>query len=55
MSVKYIQKTLYYAKQSSRDGLKTFSERVIQKAPEVTGDSIGDKFANRIIKVSKNP
>ena len=55
LSVKYNQKTLDYAKQSSRDGLKTFSERVIQKIPEATGDSIGDKFAKRIVKVSKNP
>ena len=51
---KYGQKPLDHAKQSATDAIKTSSKRVIQKTAEATGDLIGNKTANRIIKLSKN-
>ena len=48
------QKLLGHVKKSAADALKTSSKRVIQKTAEATGDLIGNKIANRIIKVSKN-
>ena len=51
---KYCQKLLHHAKQSATHGLKTTSKRVIQKTAEATGNLIGNKFDNRITKVSKN-
>ena len=51
---KYGQKPLDHAKQSAADAIKTSSKRVIQKTAEATGDLIGNKTANRIIKISKN-
>ena len=51
---KYGQKSLDHAKQSATDAIKTCSKRVIQKTAEATGDLIGNKTANRIIKLSKN-
>ena len=53
LSGKYSQKFLDYAKQSPTDEFKTVSKRAIQKTAEVAGDLIGNKFANRITKVSK--
>ena len=47
------QKILDHAKKFATDALKTFSERVIQKTAEATGDLISNKIANRITKVSK--
>ena len=41
-------------KQSATDALKTSSKRVIQKIAEATGDLIGNKFANKITKISNN-
>ena len=35
------------------DALKNASKRVIQKKAEVTGDVIGNKIADKIIRVSK--
>ena len=48
------QKLLDHAKKSAKDALKTSSKRVIQKTAEATGDLIGNKNANRIIKASKS-
>ena len=48
------QKRLDHAKKSATDSLKTSSKRVIQKTAEATGDLIGNKNANRIIKASKS-
>ena len=48
------QKLLDHAKKSATDSLKTSSKRVIQKTAEATGDLIGNKNANRIIKASKS-
>ena len=50
MCGKYSQKPLDYTKQSATDTFKTSSKRVIQKTAEATGDLIGNKIANRIIK-----
>ena len=49
------QKLLDHAKQSARDAFKTASEREIQKTPEANGDLIGNKIANKITGLSKNP
>ena len=54
MSDKYRQKLLDNAKQYATDALKTTSKRVIQKIAEETGDFIGNKIVNTIMKVSKN-
>ena len=48
------QKLLDHAKQSATDTLRTSSKRVIQKTTEATGDLIGNKIADKIMKVSKN-
>ena len=48
---KYSQKPLNHPKKSVIDALKTSSERVIQKTMETTGDLIGNKTTNRILKV----
>ena len=37
------------------DAFNTASKRAIQKATEANGDLIGNKIANKITKVSKNP
>ena len=50
LSSKYGQKLLGHAKKSATDALKTFSKRFIQN----TGETIGNKIANRPTKVSKN-
>ena len=51
---KYSQKLLDHAKQSTADALKTTSKRVIQKTAEAASDLIGNKIANRIMKVSRS-
>ena len=51
MSGKYSQKLLNNAQQSATDALKTISKRIIQKTAEATGDLIGNKIADRIMKV----
>ena len=48
------QKPLDLVSQSATAALKTTSKRVIQKTAEATGNLIGNKFDNRITKVSKN-
>ena len=54
LSGKYSQKLLDHAK-NLQDVLKTSSKRVIQKTIETTGDLIGNKTANEVTRVSKNP
>ena len=50
---KYGQNLLHHAKLSATDEFKTDSKRAIQKTAEATGDLIGNKITNRIIKVSR--
>ena len=50
---KYSQKLLDHAKQSATDALKTTSKRAIEKTAEATGHLVGNKTADRIMKVSK--
>ena len=47
------KKLLNSAKKSRIDTIKTASKRVIQKKAEATGDSIGNKIADKITSVSK--
>ena len=49
VTVKYNQKPVDHAKESTIDALKTAS-----KTAEVTGDLIGNKIAEKIPKVSKS-
>ena len=51
---KYSQNLLDHAKQSPTDSFKITSKRVIQKTTEAIGNLIGNKIADRIMKVSKN-
>ena len=53
LSNKYGQKLLDSAKKSTTDAIKTASKRAIQKTAEVTGDLIGNKFADKITSVPK--
>ena len=55
LSVKDDQKLLDHAKKSATDAFKTASKQAIQKTREATGDFIGNKIADRITKLSKNP
>ena len=50
---KYSQNLLDHARKSATDALNTFSKRETQKTAEATGDLIGNKIADKIIKVSK--
>ena len=49
-SNKYGQKLLDSAKKSTKDAMKTASQRAIQKTPEANGDLIGNKIVI-IIKI----
>ena len=49
----YGQKLLDSTKKSTADAIKIASKKVIQKPPEVTGDLIGNKIADKITSVSK--
>ena len=51
---KYSQNLLDHAKQSGTDSFKITSKRVIQKTTEAIGNLIGNKIADRIMRVSKN-
>ena len=53
LSNRYGQKLLDSAKKSTADAIKTASKRAIQKAPEATGDVIGNKIADKITIVSE--
>ena len=52
---KYSQKLLNRAKKSTMDAIKTASEKAIQKTTEATSDLTGNKIADKITSVSKNP
>ena len=52
VSGKCSQKLLDHAKQSGTEVLKTTQKREIQKTAEATGVLIGNKTADRIMKVS---
>ena len=54
LSGKYSQKLLDHSKQSTTDDFKTASKRAIRKTAEVTGDLIGNKAADRIMKISRS-
>ena len=51
VSGKYSQESLDHAKKSAIDALSTSSKRFIQKTAEESGDLIGNKMADRIMKV----
>ena len=53
LSSKYNQKLLDNAKQFETDALKTASRTPIQKTAEATGDLIGNKITDKIIKVAR--
>ena len=53
LSNKYGQKLLESAKKSTADAMKTASKIAIQKIAEATGDSFGNKIADKIASVSK--
>ena len=53
LSNKYGQKLLDSAKTSTTDAIKTVSKRAIQKTVQPTGILIGNKTADKIIRVSK--
>ena len=55
MSDKYGQKPFDRAKKSTTDERKTASKRAIQKAAEATGDLIGNKIADKVVRISKKP
>ena len=50
MSNKYSQKLVDSAKKSAADAIKTTSKRRTQKTAEATGDLIGNKRADKIVK-----
>ena len=54
MSSKYSQNLLDHAKQSATDAFEITLQRIIKKTAEATGDSIGNKIADRITKDSKS-
>ena len=54
LNSKYIQKRLDHAKKSFKtDAFETSSKRITQKTAEATGVLIGNKIADKIIRVSK--
>ena len=53
LSSKYNEKLLDHAKQPATDALKTISKRLIKERADATGELIGNRIADRIIKVSK--
>ena len=48
-----IQKLFNHTEKSATDTLKSNAKKVIQKTAEATVDLMGNKFANRITKISK--
>ena len=52
--LKNSQKLLDHAKQSATDAFKIASKRAIQKTAKATDDLIGNKTANKIVKIWKN-
>ena len=53
LSSKYSHKLLDHAKQCATDALKSVSKRAIQEIAEATGDLIGNKIADKIVRASK--
>ena len=53
LSNKYSLKLLDTAKKSTTDAIETASKRAIQKAPEATGDLIGNKIADKVTSVPR--
>ena len=51
LSGKYSQKRFDHGKQSATDAIKTSPKRVSQKAAEATDDLIGNKIANKTVRV----
>ena len=49
----YSQKIFDHTKYSATDALETASKRATQKTPEATGDLIGNKNADKIIRLPK--
>ena len=54
LSSKYNQNLLDHAKQSTTDAFKITLQKIIKQTAEATGDSIGNKIADRITKDSKS-
>ena len=54
LSGKYSQKLIDHVKQSATGAPKIFSKRIIRKTAKANGDVIGNKTADRIIKVSRS-
>ena len=52
LNSKYSQKLLDHTKQSATDSLKPASKKATEKKAEATVDLIGNKIADKIIKVS---
>ena len=50
MRGKYRQKRLDHGKQLATEALKATSKKVIQKAAGATGDLIGNKIADAVVK-----
>ena len=55
LSSKYGQKRLDSAKKSTADAIKTASKRAIQKTAKATIDVTGNKIADKVTSISKNP
>ena len=55
VSDKYSQNLIDTDKKSTTDAMKTASKRAIQKIAEATGDLIGNKIADQITSISKEP
>ena len=53
LSNKYGQKIFDSAKKSATDAIKIASKRAFQKTVEGTGDLIGNKIADKIMRISK--
>ena len=53
LSSKCCQKHLDHAKHVATDAIKTSSKRFTRKTAEATNDLIGNKFADKITRVSK--
>ena len=54
LSSKFSQKLLDHAKISSADATKIASKRAIQKTAGAASDLIGNKIADKIMKLSSN-
>ena len=50
LSRKYSQKLFGHIKQSPTDAFKTTSKRVVEKTAEATGDLIGNKIVDVVVK-----